>query len=384
MELFVTCRVGFEEFLEKELVSFGFSSIKKKSGCCVCNADSYKDIVGFSYFSSMIIRCGVLLFETIAKKDLDSMRQDLVRLVEGIGFEEFFDESSSFMIESKRVGKHSFSSNDFEKCLGATLLEEIKGKLGFVPRVDLENPDIIFYSQIIDEDLVVGVDFVGFDSNKRDYKVFSNPHSIRGDLGRAMVISSLKNVDKEVVVDPFCNDGVIGVETSLYASGRSHNFYRKKDFVLKKLKPLQKIDVRSVFEEIDKKEKMSPDFLVSCFDPLFNNVSFSQKNSKIAGVDKYLGITRLGIDSLDLKFDDKSVDAIISVLPSKSKHYDEKKLLKTYEVFFLQASLLLKKEGVLTFLSERNISDLLEENNFLVNKKIVISNSKILYSCKKK
>ncbi|PLW79507.1 hypothetical protein C0585_07365 [Candidatus Woesearchaeota archaeon] len=347
MKGFAICQIGFERFLEKELAK-SFSNVKKNKGYCIFDFDEYEKIIGFIYSSPLIVRAGELILEGKINPKLKD---------NNINFENslfsFFNENLSFRVECERVGDHEFRSVDIEKFLGGFIHDEVKKRFGYLPKVDLKNPDLNIYSLIVDESMVLGVDLVGFDSNKRDYKIFNNSHSIKGDLGHVMCKIGLKDLKSGIILDPFCSDGVLSIELGFLLNNRSHNFYRKKDFLFRRLKRFENIDHKEVFKKIDEEEITNISFEIYAYDPMMPNIKATQKNAKIAGIEKAIKISKISTDMLELKFDENSVSRIITVLPSKSKLLSEDKIRKYYDTFFDQAAFILKKDAKIVLVSDK-------------------------------
>lgn len=341
--LFATCTHGLEEFTVKELETAGFSEIIVKKGCVIAKGDN---ISKFCYSAQSIIRGGLLLYQGEISTDF----------VEEINWKEHFN--GSFRVECDRHGEHDFTSTDFEKKLGARIFDAAE-KLGLEPKVKIKNPDFSVFAHIYDDEMVVGIDYLGFDSNKRDYKLFSNAHSIKGDLGYALIVLGTEGITNGTILDPFCSDGVIAIEAGLYLSGKSHNFYRKKEFLKKD---------KESFVDVEKKSEIK----IIAYDPFMPNVKSTQKNAKIAGIDKKIHTSKIPTDILDYKFEKRSISRIITVLPSRSRLMDNEKLLKAYNEFFYQAEFILK--GKIVLLAEtRDFIPLAEKHGFRITREININ-----------
>lgn len=380
MELFTTCTQGLEEYAKLELEEFGFKDIIVKKGVCVVEVKDYSDIIRFAYASNITERCGELLIQTKINPNLEENNELLNQEIQKIDLNNFFSENMTFSVEAIRVGEHEFNSAQFERFFGGLIYDEVEKK-GLNPKVNIKNPDLKIYSQIIDDELIVGVDFIGFDSNNRDYKIFSNSHSIKGDLGRAMAMECLKDLNEGIVLDAFASDGVIGIEMALKLHKKSHNYYRKKDFLLKKLKPLKEIEYKKIFADVDKEEIKKNDISVICYDPMLSNVKAIQKNAKIAGIDKKMKVSKIELDILDIKFKENTIDRLISVMPSRSRLLTHNKIQKMMDKFFYQAKFILKNGGKIVLLS--NTEDFLEaakKYEFKVIKEMdLVNNNRTIY-----
>lgn len=382
MRLFTTCTVGLEESAKKELESTGFKDIQIQKGYCTAEFKNYEELIAYAYTSNLTIRTGLLLYEGKISQNLTDTNDNLTNFVTNTKWNDFFDTKTTFRVECEREGTHEFKSNEFERFLGGLIYDRLKVD-EITPKVSLKNADLNIHAQIFDEQLMLGIDFIGFDSNKRDYKLFSNPHSIKGDLGYAMVqlgLESLKTKKNVVILDPFCSDGVIGIEAALYLNKRNHNNYRKKDFILKKLNILEGIEYKKIFDDLDK-EEIKSDFKIYAYDYMLHNIKTMQKNAKIAGIDKAIIISKVDADSLDLKFEKATVDIIITVLPSRSRFTEPKKIKEMVDTLFYQAKHILKKNGNMILLTEmEDYIELTENYDLKVEKEIKIKeNSRKIY-----
>ncbi|MBS3096145.1 hypothetical protein J4480_01780, partial [Candidatus Woesearchaeota archaeon] len=196
--------------------------------------------------------------------------------------------------------------------------------------------------------------------NKRGYKIFLHPGSLRGTIAYALIRESGFE-KKDVMLDPFSRDGVIAIEAAFYAAGFACNYYKKDKFAFLKLK--LEIDFEKLFRDADKKIK-KPKGDIYAYDHIFKYVDYSRKNSKIAGIDKQINFSRVELGWLDIKFKKESVDRIVTSLPaSKNANLD-----KIYNEFFYQSEYILKKNGAITVISR--IPDFVrmhaEKHNFAV------------------
>lgn len=255
-------------------------------------------------------------------------------------FNRHFFENKKFKVECIRIGVHGFNSADAEAKAGEFILKKLKNT---GCKVSIKEHEIVFLVYIVGTKCYFGIDFSGFELNKRSYKIFLHPNSLRGTVAYALVRESgfKKN---DVMLDPFSADGVIPIETAFYAAGFPHNYYKKDRFAFLKLN--LGVDFDKFFRDADKKIKKSKLKIYSC-DHLFKYVDYSRKNAKIAGVDKQIIFSRVELEWLDVKFKEKSIDRIITNPPSsKNANLD-----KIYSEFFYQCDYILKKDGTVSVIS---------------------------------
>ncbi len=334
MKGFVITSKGLEETAAKELKELIGAVCNTEECCVVFEFKDFKDLCLLCYKSQSIDRALFLL----GNFELRDFKNDFEKCVNGLDFKNWLEDYSSFKIECIRIGSHDFRSTDVEAKLASVLLKKSK-KIKF----DIKNPGIIFFAYVIGAICYIGVDFAGFELNKRQYKVFLHPSSIRGTIGYSLLRESgfKKN---EVMLDPFSRDGIIPIEAGLFAAGFPVGYFNKNKFAFLKLK--LGIDFDKFFSLVDKKIKKSKTGIHS-FDHIFKYVDFSKKNAKIAGIDKQINFSRVELEWLDIKFKEQSVDRIISN-PVTSKNAD---LEKIYKEFFYQCAYILKKSGTIAIVT---------------------------------
>ena len=263
----------------------------------------------------------------------------------------------SFRGKCKRIGKHDFLSHDVEKEIGSAILKNNKTK------VDLEEPEDIVYCYIFENKCYLGIDVSLSDLSKRDYKIFVHPASIKGTLAYSLLrIGGYSG--KEIIVDPFCGSGTIPIEASLFAMSKSVHYYSKNKFPFgDKLKD-------------DIKERKGK---IYGYDLLLKHILAARKNTKIAGAE--IEFSKVDISWLDTKFDEGSVDIIVTDPPRLSKHFKEKDYRNLMKELFYQAKYLIKK-GNITLLTNKKSLPIMEEEakryNFLIDKFIKSSDELIV------
>lgn len=341
MKLFATCKKNLEPYLESELKEYNFKNIQKYQEFCTADINSKDDMIKFSYLSNFSIRVGLLIKNT----DLNNI--DTKNILSHL------KNKQTFRIDCTRSGTHNFNSKEFAD----NLSDKIKTQLNI--NINYKDPDIIILTKIIDNNLLIGIDYCGFELNIRDYKIFNSPDSIKGDIASIISHEALKKLKSGIILDPLCNDGTIIIETALKNINLSHNFYRKDNFIFNRYKKNSRI----ILEELDKKTKKNK-IHIHAFDDNFNNIQKTRKNMIIAGIKKELDLRKIDLKDIDLKFKDKSVDRIITYTK------------KPNNILLDQSHLILKDKGLLIILTKNNIK---EFQNFKIKKTISIDNNRTIY-----
>ena len=331
MDFCIICNEGFEDLVSKELKNICNISSKIERGIVLFKGN-LEDVVKFCYktqsakkvlklISKFIIEDDTALFNEISKIDFS-----------------FID--GSFLVRSN---KHSL-----EKEIGALIYKKIKN-----PNVSLKNPDYVIYVNYLNNnektEISLGIDLCAIDLSKRSYKIFTHPSSIKGTLAYFLVaLSGYKG--KGLFLDPCSGAGTISTEAGFIASKISPRYFDKSDiFYLNQFKDVNLKELLSKIDDeiISKEDSKLID--IRNYDVDLQAVNAVKKNLKIAGIEKYIFSAKGDIDWLETKFDENSVDFIVSNPPSYTST-NQKKNDKFYERFFYQTEFVLSKKGKIILL----------------------------------
>ena len=332
--------IGTEECAAQELHERGAININVHKGAVMFEVAGIDELAVLAYTCQSTDKILIHLADFEFTNIDAALMQHTQKLPD---LKDLLHEDISFRTTCLRRGTHNFSSPNIEAELGNLLFKTIKSTYHIDMDVNLNSPDVIFYLSIVDNHAVLGIDLIGFEANKRDYKIFVTPMSIKGTIA----FSLLKFADynpKKKLLDPFINDGAIIIEAALYASKKPVHFYNKEKFALGKLKPFKDRDLSHFFEKIDKKIK-DDKVPITGFDAAFQYVDYGKKNAKIAGVEKIIYLSRVESEWLDIKFEKGTVDLIATKIPEPSRKLIQKDVEKLHNELFYQAEYILKKGG---------------------------------------
>ncbi|NQV08759.1 hypothetical protein HQ529_02815 [Candidatus Woesearchaeota archaeon] len=321
------CHKGLEDISSSEIKELIGSDSKTEETIVLFDGKD-KDFSLLCYKGQSFTKIIYLIDKFKFKNDLFKKIEESIK-----NPKEFTEENKTFRVDCERCGTHDFSSVEVEQHLAASIKKH-------QVKVDLKNPDVIFYVYIYNNNCYVGVDLAGFDLSKRDYRIFTDPTSLKGTVAYSLLrLSGFKK--NKILVDPVCGTGTIPIEAALYSTGFSVNYFRKDKFAFLRLKrfktELEKLD------KIDMKTKTN----IYGFSHQLAKIKASQKNSKIAGINKKINFSRLDIEWLGTKFDDDSIDNVVSYLPSPSRRMPEKIVEKIYDELFHQLGFVLKNKSVI-------------------------------------
>ncbi len=341
---------GLEDIAALEIKEIIKAESEVKETTVVFSPKNLVDLCTLAYKAQSLIKVLYLFDIFKVKNDEKSILDKIKKSVEKIDFKEWLDKEKTFRVSCKHV-ENEISSQEIEKETGAILIDKIQKTGKYDQKVDLDNPDVIFYIYIYENQCYIGIDFCGFDLSKRDYKVFSNPADTKGTISYSVLrIAEYKKSD--TLLDPFCSSGTIPIEAALFKLG-SVNFYRKDRFAFLKLKQFENHDFKKLFSNEYDEEK--PNILAS--DERLYNMRAAKKNAKIASVNKMIEFSKIDVDWLDTKYEKQSID-LIATKPIFLK-YELDKTKKIYDGFFYGAKYILKNKGKIVVISKGD--DLIEE-----------------------
>jgi 23S rRNA G2445 N2-methylase RlmL len=336
MKGLVICNKGIEDVAVQEVEEIIDEVGVVNDNVVIFDADVEK-LAKLTYLARSIRRTMMLLGRATISKKYDDLIPLITQLVKQIDSEEWM-EGKTFKVLCERIGDHDFSSQDVAEKVGELLLKKHKCN------VAMEDPIIKIYVFINQYQMYLGVDFAGFDLSKREYKLFSIGSSLNGALAYALLrIAKLKH--NEVLLDPFCGPGIIPIEAGLYLKNISTNYYRKDKLWFTRFLKINP-------SKFDK--KFEPEAKVIAYDKLMNFMQATRKNSQIAGISKYLDVSKVDIEWLDTKLNQGQIDKIVTKMPSLTKNTNDKDIEKIYREFFHQADFILDEKGKIIFVIQND------------------------------
>lgn len=336
MKGLVICNKGIEDIAAQEVEEIIDEVGIVNDNVVIFDADVEK-LAKLTYLARSIRRSMMLLGRATISKKYDDLIPLITQLVKQMKSDEWL-EGKTFKVLCERIGNHDFSSQDVAEKVGELLLKKHKCN------VAMQDPTIKVYVFINEFQLYLGIDFAGVDLSKREYKLFSIGSSLNGALGYALLrIAKLKH--NETILDPFCGPGIIPIEAGLYLRNISTNYYRKDKLWFTRFLTIKP-------SKYDK--KFEPEAKIIAYDKQMNYLHATKKNAQIAGVNKYLDVSRVDLEWLDTKLEEGHINKIVTKMPSLSKNTNEKDMEKMYREFFHQAEFILDEKGKIVFIIQNH------------------------------
>ena len=194
------CDKGIEEVVKIELNELIHlkTDMKIDERAVIFSPKSYDDLFKFCYLTQSSERI-LLLFDKINFKDYEDLIHKLIQSLKKKHsmLKDWFEKDTEFRVECKRVGEHDFTSHVVEKDFGAKVFDELAKVFGVEPKVNLENPNIIIYVFSSDNKAYYGIDLIGRDLSKRQYRIFAHAADINSCI--AFSISKLTGYLKNIM-----------------------------------------------------------------------------------------------------------------------------------------------------------------------------------------
>ena len=272
MKAILTCIEGLEEVVIKEIKG------KKLIPTKIILETTPKDLAKIASQSRSILGCYQLLkkFKFKTQEDIEKQKLKIPYKFE------------TFAVRCKDYN-HNFSSQEIEHAIG----QNIKGK------ADLKNPQLTIIIEIIENLCLIGIDFLGTNISKRDYRIKTNPFTVNSTIAYALFqVSGFK--PKETLLDPYCKEGSILIETVLSLTKTPH----QKELAFQKF----------LKYKMPKPKKLKLNVYGS--DHMLCNIKATEINSQLANIK--LNLTLADTEWLDTKFKKNQIDKIVTVLDRNS------------------------------------------------------------------
>ena len=178
-------------------------------------------------------------------------------------------------------------------------------------KLDYSEPEALIIAYNTGDRLIVGLDYTGKELDRRDYRLFPQSASFKGDLAYYVMRKSGFRKNEKLLVG-FCKDGAIAIEAALFSLQGAYKGNGSQSSI-------------------------------EAFDTTTANVISARKNAKIAKVQ--LNINKYSLEDLDLKYGQNYFNCLIFHITRK----DEEQLTELY----YQANLILAPKGTLLLLGRK-------------------------------
>jgi len=368
MKGFIITHKGMENIASLEIKELINKNSEINEACIVFDIKNYDDLFRLCYKSQSSIGIYYLLGEF----ECNDLFTDFKKNIKKIDFTGWLSKKTEFRLKCIKNYDNKSSTPNLEKRFGEIIIDHIQQRYNYKQKVNLDNPEIIILTYLVENKCFVGIDFAGFDLSRRSYKILQHPADIKGTIGYFLV--RLSNYQKkESILDPYSASGTITIEAALFASKFPINFFNKEKFIFLNFDKFIDYDFKKLFKKLDK-EILSSKLYIYNFNPSMIYLNYSKKNSKIAGIGKKIIFSRMDIEWMDTKFDKGKINKIVTIMPI----VQEKQSKEIYNEFFYQADFILDNKGEIILIGDKDlIKEYSSKYKFkITEKKIIVSGKK--------
>lgn len=351
MKCLGVCAEGFEKAASAEIHEITGKECTEEKAAVKFEADSYKEIAEVTYRTQTLQKVMLVLGEF----SFDDITSKLKEEVDRADFGDWL--KGTFRVNVYHNEELEMRGMDLAAEAGEYIIDKTNAK------ARMENPDVIVLVYVINDKCYFGIDFAGINLSKRDYKIYNAPSSLNSATAAGLLKKAGWSPGK-VLLDPMCGSGIIPIEAALAYANKPPHFHLKEKLAFTKFMDFD-------FEKIDKNmyendKKLGKEANIHCADYVLAALRATKNNAKIADVDRIMNPTKIDLEWLETKYDEKSIDYIVTHPPSPSRHSNTKELKKLYDEFFYQAEYILKDDGVVAVLADSSelFGEAAEKNNF--------------------
>jgi len=305
MRAFIEHDGGTQELISDEATEYNLEAIKSNDYITLVEG-TRDDILRFSYFSQSALQVAL----------------NLGTDPQAIDWTQYMSETNTFRCRdiTQNIEKQSVDS----------IQEQTNAK------VQMQNPESTIGSLDFDGTRHIIIDCVRHSMHKREYKMFINPAALRSTIAYCALIAAQFKPGM-TLLDPFCGGGTIPIEAAIFSEGIGPHHFRKEQFSFIYWPSLD----ASTIDKITTPNKPGQS-VIKGFDWNITAVKAAQKNASIANVQ--VDFTRYEVEFMAHKFEDNSVDAIVTHPPEFNKKDKGNKLQRHLAELFSNAELVLKKK----------------------------------------
>ncbi len=274
-----------------------------------------------------------VMVEIASVKELDELQE-----VKPKGFEELIPEGSSF--KAVAHGCKEYLSQEIMEGVGGWFYNKTGRK------VDLTQPDFLIVGCETEKGVRIGVDLVGKELIKRDWRIMLSRRSLRATVAAAVGIYA--DIDsKDKVLDPISQDGTLVIELAMRLTGASPRRF-EKNLAFERMPAFSRN-----WTAWRKQRESAGTADITAFSESHGDMKAVKQNAKLAGIEKTIHISRVPVDWMDLKIQENSIDAIITYPPTSGKVTSPQQVQRKLDDLFNQSKHVLSPDGTCTIISAK-------------------------------
>lgn len=250
MIIMLTTSRGIEDIVEKEIEE-KVRAFKNRKDLVNMPGRVLVELNEESVSKLLALRSVFHIVRFITSFKIESSREGLRTIyntLRSLNLSDVIEGKKKFRVTSERSGNYEFTSLDIQRVAGQAIVDS------YGLKVDLENFDLEFTVDVINDKCIVGSKLTRESLHKRGYRIFNHPAALKPVLAYAMVrLANLR--EGEMLVDPMCGGGTIPIEAAYSYNGKIkiYGFDKVLKYVIGAKMNAEKAGVNNyiVFEKLD-------------------------------------------------------------------------------------------------------------------------------------
>ncbi len=223
-QVFVSCGVGIEAVLERELqglgYTFGYTATKAVHGGVLLEVHDFSDI----YRLNLLCRCASRVFVPLVTAPCRD-KKDLYDAALQIDWLPFFKKMPTFTIDVN--GKHPAFVNSLyaAQVMKDAICDQLRQKTGERPSVDTHAPKIRLSLFLQPSRITISFDTTAKPLHERGYRQEGGVAPLRENLAAALLLMA-SYTGSEIACDPCAGTGTLLIEAALIATKTPPSYMR--------------------------------------------------------------------------------------------------------------------------------------------------------------
>jgi 23S rRNA G2445 N2-methylase RlmL len=215
--------------------------------------------------------------------------------------------------------------------------------------VRLSKPDALVLAVWTPEALWIGVDMAGVSLSRREWRIMLSRRSLKSTIAAACgIYAGIEPTDS--VLDPFADDGTIATEAGLLIAGASPHAHAR--WTCDRFPGCEgwrelAVSLRPLSDGADSTGT------VHAFAASLHDLKSVRTHAKLAGVERVVHGTKVGVDWVETKLAPESIKRIVTAPPPSGKSLSPAQAARFAKELFWQAEHALAKNGTITCITEK-------------------------------
>lgn len=318
---------GLEAVLAAELEQIGATNIEPSTRAVGFEGDK-KVLYRANFECRTALRIFVPFLNFKAKHE-----NHFYKKIKAFDWQDFMGLDDTFAIDATVHSQYYSHSKYIALKAKDAIVDKFRDRTNRRPSIDVENPAFRFHLHVYEDNISMQLDSSGDSLHKRGYRASALRAPLNEVLAAGMVMISGWNKE-ELLFDPMCGSGTIGIEAALIAGNMAPQTLRT-EFGFMKWQDFDRDLWTAVREEAIQRQHPVKATIV-CKDVHYRAIETAKENARNAGVEKFLTFAKGDF----LKDNPPAEEGVMIFNPP----YDERIDVDDIEAFYAEIGSVLKHQ----------------------------------------